>query len=244
MNFVPPRFPRFLLLVGLLSIASAEKPPPLHSFAARFTAGPNWNVDVPPPAQTGFAGHSANLKRLRNEGLVQFGARYGEVGLVVVLAPDIKTARALFAADPSLTAGTFVLQLDLFSAFYHGSTAHLQSPEARVMRDYLAAYNRHDADGVAAHLAPNLVWYSIAGDTLSPEANNRAAIRDWLIEHFQSHPTTRSDYLAFEQTGPYITVREHAFSLDAKGQRVGQQAFAIHEIRDNLIQRVWYFPAH
>ena len=143
-----------------------------------------------------------------------------------------------------LAAETFVLQLDPFSAFYHGSTSHLQTPEARVMREYLAAYNRHDADRVATHLAENRVWYSVTGDNLSEQIISRAAIRDWLVEHFQSHPKIRSDFLAFAQTGPYITVRERASSLNADGKLVDQQAIAIHEIRDNLIQRVWYFPTH
>ena len=243
------KLPRFRLAVLLFVFGSSHastlaESSPLQSFAARFTTGPSWDTAQPPSTQAGFAGHSANLKRLRDDGLIQFGARFGETGLVVVLAPDLDAARALFAEDPSLAAKTFVLQIDPFSAFYPGSTTYLQTPEATVMRDYLAAYNRHDADAVAAHLAENLIWYSIAGDTLSPEANSRVAIREWLVGHFEAHPTTRSDYLAFEQTGPYITVRERASSINAEGKRVGQQAFAVHEIRNHLIQRVWYFPAH
>jgi ketosteroid isomerase-like protein len=233
-----------MLLLGLLPPLNAAAPEPLISFAARFTTGPNWNPNMPPPAQTGFTEHSANLARLHRAGSIQFGARYGETGLVVVVAANADVARALFASDPSLAAGTFALKLDRFSPFYDGNTTYLQSPEAHVLRSYLAAYNQHDADGVAAHLAENLVWYSIAGDSLRPEATHRTEIRDWLVEHFRAHPTTRSDYLAFEQTGPYVTVRERASSLDPAGKRVGQEAFAIHEIRDGLIRRVWYFPAH
>ena len=221
--------------------APTESPQAL--FAVRFTPGPQWNPEVSPPEQTGFTGHSANLAKLRREGIIRLGARYSDTGLVVVIAPDVEAAGALFADDPSVHAGTFAISVDSFSPFYSGSTTYLQTPEAIVLRAYLAAYNRHDADGVAAHLAETLVWYSVAGDALSPEASGRTEIRDWLVDHFKAHPTMRSDYLAFEQTGPYVTVRERASSLNPNGKRVGQQAFAIHEIRDHLIQRVWYFPA-
>ena len=51
--------------------------------------------------------HSAKLKKLRDEGRIRIGARYGEVGLVVLGAASIDEARAWIDADPAIRGGTF-----------------------------------------------------------------------------------------------------------------------------------------
>jgi hypothetical protein len=89
-------------------------------FAAVFTAGPKWDPAKPPGEQPFFREHSANLAKLRAAGRVVMGARYAEVGLVVVNASSETDARRLFEADPSIAAGTFSVNVHRFSVFYPG----------------------------------------------------------------------------------------------------------------------------
>lgn len=128
-----------LLLVGLaLSLASAfaqtpaprspaTAPAPLY--AAVFKTGPTWDPAKPPNEQTAFRDHSAHLARLRAAGTIVIGARYADVGLVVVSAANETEARQLFEADPSISAGTFALEVYRFSVFYPGTVGTPAPPK-------------------------------------------------------------------------------------------------------------------
>ena len=127
-----------LLLAGLaLSLASvlaAQAPPatapsPAPLYAAVFKTGPRWDPAKPPNEQAFFREHSANLAKLRAAGSIVIGARYADVGLVVVSAATEADARALFEADPSLGAGTFALEVHRFSVFYPGTVGTPAPPK-------------------------------------------------------------------------------------------------------------------
>lgn len=118
------------LLLGLaasLTSATAQvpvTPPPATTaaplYAAIFKTGPKWDPAKPPNEQAFFREHSANLAKLRAAGTIVMGARYADVGLVVVSAATEADARMLFEADPSISAGTFALEIHRFSVFYPG----------------------------------------------------------------------------------------------------------------------------
>lgn len=234
-----------LLGLVLASALTAQTPPtPAPKlFAVRLTTGPAWDAAKAPNDQAGMREHSANIARMRHEGVLVLGARFGELGLLVLRVPDAAAAQAQFAPDPAIAAGIFRLQIDPFAPFAHGNTAWLMTPEAILLRAYLDAFNRHDADAVAAFCAENFKWYSIAGDKTSTDVASRPQLRDWLAGYFKSLPTVRSDFLAVEQTGPFLTVRERASWDNREGRRVAQQALGVYEIREGLIQRVWYYPS-
>ncbi len=100
--------------------ASGPSEPALPHFAVEIRTGPTWDARKPPQEQALFREHSAHLRRLREEGHVLLGARYADKGLLVVAAADSGAARALFDADPSMKAGTFVYELHPLSVFYGG----------------------------------------------------------------------------------------------------------------------------
>jgi ketosteroid isomerase-like protein len=171
------------------------------------------------------------------------GARFGELGLLVLRVPDAAAASAQFEPDPTIAAGVFKLQVDAFVPFAHGNTAYLMTPEAILLRAYLDAVNRMDADAVTAMCAENFTWYNVEGDKVAPEVQGRAKLHEWLSGYFKSIPSVRTEFLAVEQAGPFLTVRERAAWDNKAGRRVSQQALGIYEIRDGLIQRVWYYPS-
>jgi uncharacterized protein YciI len=128
-----------LLLVCLvLSVAAAfaqtPAPPspaaaPAPLYVAVFKTGPKWDPAKPPNEQTAFRDHSAHLARLRAAGTIVMGARYADVGLVVVSAANETEARQLFEADPSISAGTFALEVYRFSVFYPGTVGTPAPPK-------------------------------------------------------------------------------------------------------------------
>lgn len=239
------------VLFGLLfaSILAAQTPPAPPTtpapkmFAVRLITGPAWDAAKAPNDQAGMREHSANIARLRREGLLVLGARFGELGLLVLRVPDAAAASAQFAPDPTIAAGVFKLQVDAFAPFAHGNTAWLMTPEAILLRAYLDAVNRMDAAAVTAMCAENFTWYNVDGDKVAPEVQGRAKLHEWLAGYFKSIPSVRTEFLAVEQTGPFLTVRERASWDNKAGQRVAQQALGVYEIRDGLIQRAWYYPS-
>jgi hypothetical protein len=117
------------------------------------------------------------------------------------------------------------------------------SIEASTLRSYLDAFNRHDADAVTALLAPNVKWFSVDSDKLTPEAESRDAIRTFLAGYFKRQPDVRAEFLSLEQTGTLIAAREQVTWTSPDRKVVRQQSHAVFEIRQGLIHRVWYFPA-
>jgi uncharacterized protein YciI len=101
--------------------AASAAAPPGRLFAVEIRTGPAWAADKPPPQQAYFREHSAHLRRLRDQGLLVLGARYGDKGLVVLAAENEAAARALVEQDPSMQHGTFRYELHEFGVFYGGS---------------------------------------------------------------------------------------------------------------------------
>ncbi len=126
------RFARRLAGIGIaLSLIAAspaspqdvpadKAPAPAPLFAVVFRTGPKWDAAKPPNEQAFFKEHSANLRRLREAGSIAIGARYGDVGLIVVTANGEAEVRRLFEADTSVTNGTFQMDVHAFYPFFKG----------------------------------------------------------------------------------------------------------------------------
>ena len=92
-------------------------------FAIEIKTGPAWDAAKPPKDQAHFREHSANLRRLREQGVLLMGARYADKGLVVLRAASEGDAHALLKDDPSFQAGVFKYELHEFRVFYSGTLA-------------------------------------------------------------------------------------------------------------------------
>jgi uncharacterized protein YciI len=114
-----------LLLLSLILAAASPTVAAETSgelFVVHFSTGPAWNEALAPGEQAGFTEHSANLKRLRAEGRILFGARYDEYGMLFVRAASAKAAAALFADDPGVQSGIFEYRVAALKVFYPWQT--------------------------------------------------------------------------------------------------------------------------
>ena len=108
---------------GIQAYAQSEDgaaPEALSLFAVEIKVGPNWDTAKAPNEQAYFAEHSANLNRLRAEGHIVMGARYSDIGLIVISAASAEDVRAMMSEDPSMAAGTFVFEVHAMNVFYPG----------------------------------------------------------------------------------------------------------------------------
>jgi uncharacterized protein YciI len=103
--------------------AASAAAPALRLFAVEIRTGARWNSALPPNQQPLMREHSANLRKLREEGRIRVGARYGEVGLIVLEAATIDEARAWMDADPAMRAGTFRYEIHPLGVIFPGTLA-------------------------------------------------------------------------------------------------------------------------
>lgn len=89
-------------------------------FIVTYTTGPTWDASKPPGEQVHFKEHSANLGAMRKEGLIKFGARYADKGMIVVAAKSFAAAKERILADPGVVSGLFKATIDRLQPFYSG----------------------------------------------------------------------------------------------------------------------------
>ncbi len=87
-------------------------------FVAHFSTGSTWDSTKSPSEQTGFAEHSANLGRLRAEGIILFGGRYEEFGMIILRASTLESARETIESDPGIESDLFTFTISPLSVFY------------------------------------------------------------------------------------------------------------------------------
>jgi hypothetical protein len=102
---------------------AADATPVDRLFAVQIRTGPAWDPAKPPQEQARFQDHSAHLRRLRADGRIVLGARYSDIGLLVVTAHSVSDVEGLMRGDPSMQHGTFVFEVHPFDVFYPGSVA-------------------------------------------------------------------------------------------------------------------------
>lgn len=103
-----------LILWLIAGVATAQTP----LFIVHFETGPHWDESRAATEQPAFREHSANLNRLRKEGVIKFGARYEKVGMILIHAASLEAARTIIDADPGVQSGIFIYEIAPLSVFY------------------------------------------------------------------------------------------------------------------------------
>jgi uncharacterized protein YciI len=109
----------FIILTLLISTsATGEDANSAQLFIIHFETGPQWNESLQPQEQTQFREHSTNLNRLRKEKVIVFGARYSDLGLIIVTAESLSVARSIIEKDPGVQSGIFDFRIEPLNVFY------------------------------------------------------------------------------------------------------------------------------
>lgn len=103
------------------------------------------------------------------------------------------------------------------------------------------AFNRHNAEDLLSWVTPDVAWMSVMGDSTVVEVRGREMLLSYMQTYFEAQPTVRSEVEDAVVTGDFVAVRERASWTTAGGEARSQAALAVYEVRDGLIQRVWYY---
>jgi len=104
--------------IGMAGAATTQRADSL--WALSFTTGPGWRPEIPPAQQAGFGSHSRNLARLRADGRILMGGRYGAVGLMLLRAAGAEEVRAWLAPDSAVAQGVFTAEIVPWRTVYDG----------------------------------------------------------------------------------------------------------------------------
>ena len=109
------------------------------------------------------------------------------------------------------------------------------------VREFLNAFNAHDAAAMSAHVADDVQWLSVRDSAMSIELEGKAALDAAMREYFASCPTCRSEIKSEMASNERVSVVEVASWMGPNGPR-SQQALAVYEFSGSLIERIYYFP--
>ncbi len=89
-------------------------------FVVTYTTGPTWDHAKSPNEQLYFKEHSANLSKLRKEGVIKAGARYGEKGMIFISARSLALAKEIIHSDLAVIHKLFEADIQKLQVFYDG----------------------------------------------------------------------------------------------------------------------------
>ena len=110
-----------------------------------------------------------------------------------------------------------------------------------VVREFVAAFDRHDVEGVVALAHPEIAWMSVEADTLAPQLKGTDELRSWLTGYFARSPKARSRLGQVGSGVKYFSATECATS--GKEGATEQCSHSVYELEQNKVRRVWYFPS-
>ena len=114
---------RYLFIILLLAVAGSGNAQEIKKdslFMVSYVTGPSWDLTKPPNAQPHFEAHSKHLSTLRKNGVIVFGARAGEEGIIIFSASTFEAAQELINNDVAVMNGLFKTDIQKLNVFYSG----------------------------------------------------------------------------------------------------------------------------
>ena len=89
-------------------------------FIVLYTTGDSWDTSKEFYEQSYASEHSAHLAGLRELEKITLGGRYGDVGMIILVANDEADAQRIINEDPAVEGQIFNVEIHPFYTFYGG----------------------------------------------------------------------------------------------------------------------------
>ena len=110
-----------ILSLSIAALASHAQTAPADSlYIVTYSLGETWDKSKGPGEQPYFKEHGARLGQLRKDGIIKFGARYADKGMIVIAAADFVKAKEIVNADVAVQNKLFIADVQKFNIFYDG----------------------------------------------------------------------------------------------------------------------------
>ena len=135
----------------------------------------------------------------------------------------------------------------LFLICFLTSCADARSPQNSVpksiIKEHVRAFNAGDVEAMTKMQHPNIEWLSVSGPRISVEVSGRDALARNMTSYFESPTRVTATLKGWSINLPYLSVTETASWTTKDGTKKSQSSLTTYELEDNLIRRVWYYPA-
>ena len=88
----------------------------------------------------------------------------------------------------------------------------------------------------------DIVWLSVDGDKTDVMTNGAEAMREEMKGYFGPDANPKSAVEILKSHGPFVTTLERAYWM-RDGEENSQASFAVYEVIEGKVRRVWYYPA-
>ena len=95
---------------------------------------------------------------------------------------------------------------------------------------------------MAQYVTEDVQWLSVNGDKITIETSGKENLVAAMSGYFKSCPSCQSQLEDFTVLGSRVSVVEEA-SWRRNGELRSQKSLTVYEFSNNLIHRVYYFPA-
>jgi len=116
------------------------------------------------------------------------------------------------------------------------------SERSEQVKDFVAAYNAHDAELMSQYVTDDIQWLSVNGDKIAVETSGKTELIKVMSGYFESCASCQSKLTDITLLGNRVSTVEEA-SWRQNGELRSQKSLAIYEFNNSLIRRVYYFPA-
>lgn len=114
------------------------------------------------------------------------------------------------------------------------------SDAAGTVERLIAAFNRADAEAMAALVSADLELFYVGGDGRAViGAQGRESFLEQMEQYFAAYPGVRSEAENLIPGPAFVAYRERI----VEGPGAGQSSIAVYEVRDGTVRRAWYYPA-
>lgn len=125
----------------------------------------------------------------------------------------------------------------IFISFVCLKVSSQVSENEKILRDYFEAYNQHQIEHVLELVSNDIRVYSVTSDTITVDIEGEVNLRNWLTNYFRDLPNVSSEISQINEIGNRISFTETA----RWGDNRAQSALAVYEIRNEKIDRIWYY---
>ncbi len=112
-----------------------------------------------------------------------------------------------------------------------------------VISAHMDAFNKGDVAGMSKMHHPNIEWLNIEGSEIKLQVSGRAALAKSMETYFQSPTRVTGTLTNWTLDDNFVSVLETVRWKSEKGYAKSQSALTVYQMEDNLIRRVWYYPA-
>jgi hypothetical protein len=112
-----------------------------------------------------------------------------------------------------------------------------------IISEHVRAFNAGDVEAMTKMQHPDIEWLSVSGTKLSVEVSGRDALSKNMTEYFKSPTKATGQLRGWSMNMPYVSVTETATWTRKDGSEASQSSLTVYELDNNLIRRVWYYPA-